>query len=181
MINFTPFSNIETKNLILRRMNYNDIHDLFEMRKDSRMIEYTDTKLEKTLEETKVYIDKMNKGIDDNKWIIWAIEHKKSKKVIGSISIWNINEEKESGELGYGIIPDYQGEGLMKESLLSVIQYGFNVMELKSLEAYTEENNSKSIKLLEGCKFIKINRVDDEGYFNKRVFRMIVYRLENRS
>ena len=63
----------------------------------------------------------MNKGIDDNKWIIWAIEHNQSHKVLGTISIWNINEEQRSGELGYGIIPDYQGQGLMKESLLDVI------------------------------------------------------------
>jgi hypothetical protein len=26
------------------------------------------------------YIDKMNKGVDDNKWIIWAIEHKENVK-----------------------------------------------------------------------------------------------------
>ncbi|MGK0466413.1 MAG: ribosomal-protein-alanine N-acetyltransferase [Clostridium sp.] len=37
MINFTPFPNIETKNLILRRINYNDGNDLFEMRKDPEM------------------------------------------------------------------------------------------------------------------------------------------------
>ena len=181
MINFTPFPNIKTKNLIIRRMNYNDIHDLFQMRKDPRMCEHIDSKLEETTDETRAYIDKMNKGVDDNKWIIWAIEHKQSKKVIGTISIWNINEEHESGELGYGIIPDYQGEGLMKESLLSVAQYGFDMMELKALEAYTEENNVKSIRLLESCNFIKINRVDDVGYFNKRVYHMIVYRLENRK
>ena len=47
MINFMPFPNIETKSLILRKMNYNDINDLFEMRKDSRMNVYIDTKLVK--------------------------------------------------------------------------------------------------------------------------------------
>ena len=51
-------------------------NDLFEMRNDPRMSEYIDTKLDETTDETKAYIDKMNKGIDNNKWIIWAIEHK---------------------------------------------------------------------------------------------------------
>ena len=46
----------------------------------------------------------MNDGVEHDKWIIWAIEHKNSKKVIGSICIWNINEVGDSGELGYGII-----------------------------------------------------------------------------
>lgn len=158
-------------------MNHDDISDLFEMRKDSRMNKYIDTKPDKNTSETMAYIDKMNKGIDDNKWIIWAIEYKQSKKVIGSISIWNINMEQESGELGYGIIPDYQGRGLMKEALLSAAEYGFNVMKLKALDAYTEENYIKSINLLKKCNFNEISRVDDQGYSNNKVYHMIVYRL----
>lgn len=181
MIVFNPFPVIETKNLILRRMGLNDIQDIFQMRKDPRMHEYTDTKMDKTPEDTKAYIEKMNKGVDENKWIIWAIEHKQSKKVIGSISIWNINLEQRSGELGYGIIPDYQGKGLMKEALLSGVDYGFNVMNLLALDAYTEENNTKSCKLLENCKFVKVNKVDDEGYYSNRIYHMVVYRLQNNN
>jgi len=44
--------------------------------------------------------------------------------VIGSISIWNINLKQKSAELGYGIIPAYQGLGLMKEALLTAADYG---------------------------------------------------------
>lgn len=170
---------METMNLILRRMNHNDINDLYEMRKDPRMHEYTDTKPDENTGETKIYIDKMNYGIDENRWIIWAIEHKQSSRVIGSISIWNFNSERTRGELGYGIIPDYQGRGFMKEALLSVVEYGFDVMGLKELDAYTEENNTKSIKLLEKCNFTEVGRVDDEGYFNNRTYHMVVYRLVN--
>lgn len=177
MIIFNPFPLIETKNLLLRRMKYKDTHDIFQMRKDPRMNEYTDTKPDESEEETKAYIEKMNKGVDENKWVIWAIENKQSGKVIGSISIWNINIEQKSGELGYGIIPDYQNKGLMKEALLSVVDYGFNVLNLRALEAYTEEKNIKSIKLLEACKFAEVNRVDDQGYYSNRIYHMVVYRL----
>lgn len=178
MITFNPFPIIETKNLLLRRITDDDTYDIFELRKDPRMNKYTDTRLDESQEETKLYIDKMNKGIDEGKWIVWAIEHRQSKKVIGSISIWNINLEQKSAELGYGIVPGYQNKGLMKEALLSVVDYGFNVMNLSALEAYTEEKNIKSIKLLERCKFIEVNRVDDEGYYSDRIYHMVVYRLE---
>lgn len=147
MIIFNPFPVIELKNLKLRRMEHKDIYDIFQMRKDPRMHEYTDTKLDKTPEETKSYIENMNKGVDENKWVIWAIEHKQSKKVIGSISIWNINIEQRSGEVGYEIIPDYQNKGLMKEALLSVVDFGFNVMNLRVLDAYTEENKMLPFKI----------------------------------
>ncbi|WP_017381531.1 GNAT family N-acetyltransferase [Paenisporosarcina sp. TG-14] len=176
-MNFTPFPTIETKNLLLRKMSQLDLIDLFEMRKDSSMHEYTDTLVEGNIDETKAYIEKMNIGVDDNKWIIWAIEHRQSTKVIGTICIWNLNEEEKSGELGYGIIPRFQGQGLMREALVHAVEYGFNVMKLKFLDAYTEENNDKSIKLLETCKFTEISRVDEDGYSKSQTFRMVVYRL----
>ena len=179
MIIFDPFPVIETKNLLLRRMTHEDKHDIFQMRKDPRIHEYTDSKPDENIEETKLYIDKMINGITENKWIIWAIEHKILKKIIGSISIWNVNWAQGAAELGYGMTPDYQGKGLMKEALLSVVDYGFNVMKLKSLDAYTEENNMRSNNLLNNCKFKVVDKVDDQGYCNDRIYHMVVYRLEN--
>ncbi|KAB3529390.1 GNAT family N-acetyltransferase [Alkaliphilus serpentinus] len=179
MIIANVFPVIETKNLILRKMTIEDKHDIFQMRKDSIMHEYTDSKPDESIEETETYIDKMLNGIAENKWIIWAIEHKLSKKVIGTISIWNIDKEKRLAELGYGVIPVFQGKGLMKEALLGAVDYGFNAMKLKSLDAYTEENNISSNKLLENCKFKIIDKVEDQGYCNDRIYHMLMYRLEN--
>jgi ribosomal-protein-alanine N-acetyltransferase len=141
------------------------------------MYEFLNTKVDTNIDETKIYIDKMNQCIDENKWIIWAIEHKEANKVIGTICILNINKEEASGELGYGIILAYQGKELMKESLVSVIEYGFKVMGLKVMEAYTEEHNEKSVKLLGSCEFVEVNRVDEEGDLNNQVFRMVIFRL----
>ncbi|MFZ5967337.1 MAG: hypothetical protein ACOYVK_09205 [Bacillota bacterium] len=50
---------------------------------------------------------------------------------------------------------------------------------MSALDAYTEENNMKSNKLLESCKFDEIDRVNDQGYYNNRVYHMVVYRLKN--
>ena len=173
---FVPFPAIETTNLTLRRMTRDDRGDLFEMRHDPRMHLYTDTKPDEGISETEAYIDKMNAGVDAGKWIIWAMELKGERKVIGSISIWNLNPDRGSGELGYGIVPGYQGRGLMKESLLAVVDYGFDRMGLKELDAYTEKDNEPSLHLLETCGFAEAERVDEEGYTNKRTYHMIVYR-----
>lgn len=174
-----PFPIVETKNLTLRRMTPEDTEDIYQMRKDPRMIEFTDSKLDVNREETNSYLEKINRGVDEGKWIIWAIEHKSSKKVIGSISIWNMDSEQKSAELGYGIIPEYQNKGFMKEALASVVEYGFEVMNLNTLDAYTEEKNINSIKLLETCKFVEVNKVDDKGLYSERIYHLIVFRLKN--
>lgn len=178
MINLEPFPIMETDNLILRSMTKDDTDDIFLMRKDHRMHEYTDSKPDESIEDTKKYIENMINGVDEGKWIIWAIESKCTNKVIGTISIWNIDKEQMKAELGYGIIPDYQGKGLMKEALISVVDYGFNTMGLKLLDAYTEENNIKSNNLLSSCNFKVVDKIDEPGYFSERIYHMLVYRIE---
>ena len=67
----------------------------------------------------------------------------------------------------------------MKEALSGVVNYGFSVMNLSALDAYTEEKNMSSIGLLESCRFIEVNRVDDKGFYSERIYHMIVFRLKN--
>jgi len=172
------FPEIRTENLLLRRMSHKDIPDIFEMRNNPKMIGFTDGKIDGSYDETKVYIDMMSKGIDENKWIIWAIEHKATHKVIGSISIWNIDDEKMNGELGYGVIPDYHGKGLMKEALLIIVEFGFIELDLNEIFAYTEENNLSSIRLLEKCNFKEVERIEEEGFYKKEIFNMVVYSMK---
>jgi len=175
---FLPFPNIETPLLHLRRLRREDASDLFEMRSDLRMHEHTDTSPDNTPEESLVYIDKMNRGVDEGRWVIWAIEHKGTGAVIGTISIWNFDSGGNSGELGYGLIPSFQGQGLMKESLLAVTDYGFKHLHLQTMEAYTDEQNHSSSRVLEACGFARVKTVREEGYVQKRVFDMAVYTKE---
>lgn len=176
MIHFTPFPTLETKRLRLRRMAQSDVEAFYDMRCAPEMHLHTDTKADQSLDETRAYIDKMNQGINEDKWLIWAIEVMETGIVIGSISIWNINLETMTAELGYGIAPSYQGQGFMKEALDCVTAFGLEVMGLAALEAFTEKDNVPSVRLLEKCQFVKTGEVDDEGYFSDRIFHMWIYR-----
>ncbi len=175
-VNFCPFPIIKTESLKLRRLGLQDAADLFDMRSDPRMHEYTDTRPDRSVEETRKYIQAMNRGIDENVWVVWAIEHRPTGRVIGTVCIWNLKAEQVSGELGYGLHPEYQGQGLMREALLAVIDYGFSTMQLGVLEAYTEERNLKSRGLLKRCGFSEIGLVEEMGDNTNRLFRMVVYR-----
>ncbi|MBS3937126.1 MAG: GNAT family N-acetyltransferase [Peptococcaceae bacterium] len=126
MSDFTAFPALETSRLLLRRMSHDDVEDLFAMRQDARMHKHTDTKPDETAAETFAYIDKMNRGVDGNRWLIWAIEHRQSHKVVGTICVWNIDRENNSGELGYGIVPDYQEQGLANNRVYRLIVYGLD-------------------------------------------------------
>ena len=66
----------------------------------------------------------------------------------------------------------------MAEALACVIGYAFDRLNLGALDAYTEENNLASRKLLEGMRFQAVERVDDIGGDGETVYHMIVYRRE---
>lgn len=173
------FPILETERLILRRMTISDKLDIFAMQSDPKMSEHSDSQPALDIKETIAYIEKMEAGVDDGKWLIWAMEDKLTKKVIGTICIWDFSNDKRTAELGYGIIPETRGKGLMKEALSAVVSYGFNTLKMDFLDAYTEENNQPSIKLLHRCGFEEVDRVVDEGFYTDRDFVMVVFRLEN--
>ena len=175
---FDPFPTLETERLTLREMTLFDRDDLFVMRADPRMHVFTDTIPDERFEQTSAYIENMRKGVAENRWIIWAIAHKGTSRVIGTVGIWNINEASNTAELSYGIAPDYQGKGYMAEALACALVFAFQAMRLATLEAYTEVDNTPSRKLLEGFHFAEVDRVDDTSADGKRVYHMIVYRLE---
>lgn len=173
---FTEFPMMETKRLVLRRLTEGDLDDLFNMRKDPEMHEYTDTMPDTSQKETKEYLERMDKGIDDGKWLLWGIQSKDTQRIIGSISIWNFTESRKGAELGYGIVPHMQGKGYMMESLQAVIDYCFNTIGMDWIEAYTEEGNESSTRLLENLGFTQINKVIDQGYNKDRLYNMLVFK-----
>ncbi|MBA4348281.1 MAG: N-acetyltransferase [Clostridiales bacterium] len=178
---FDPFPVLETERLILRKMSRDDRDDFFAMRSDKRMHVYTDTMPDHDISETDEYLAKMLRGVDENRWIIWAIQHRASARVIGSVGIWNFNETQTMAELSYGIAPEFQGRGYMGEALTQVIEYAFGTLNLASLEAYTEQENASSRKLLQHLQFIEAGKVDDRSEDGTRVYQMIRYRLDRQT
>jgi len=177
---FTPFPVLETKRLRLRAIEKTDADDLYAMRKDPRDSEFTDSLPDQTMDETIQYIDKMNQGVKTDRWIIWAIVQKDNALVIGSISLWNLDPIHKSGELGFGIHPDYQGKGFMKEALHAVLDYGFKKMRLLTIEAYTEVQNERANALLKKCEFQLANQVTEAGTLKKQNFVMNIYQMQKK-
>jgi ribosomal-protein-alanine N-acetyltransferase len=176
-INRVVFSKLETERLVLRQLKISDVEALFDMRKEPLMHVFTDTKPDVNLEETMAYLMKMNLGIEEGKWLIWAIQERSSGRMVGSISLWNFDLELNTAELGYGLVPTAWGFGYMEEALGGVLHYGFDVLGLSKIEAYTEASNVASVKLLKKYQFEKTGQVEEQGYTNDRMYIMEIYQL----
>lgn len=179
MLPLMNFPELKTNRLLLRNMALSDKEDIFYMQSNPKMSEHTDSRPETELSGTEEYIQRMDAGIKEGKWLIWAIEELEGHKVIGTVCVWNISKDQKIAELGYGLIPEYWGKGLMKEALMAIADFCFKELNFEILDAYTEENNHPSIKLLKSCSFVDVDKVVDEGFYSDRNFTMVVFRLNN--
>ena len=163
--NFDPFPNLTTHRLNLRSFQEEDVKSLFETRAYPKNSIYLDRTPYQKIKEAEDFFHKITTGVRQNKWINWAITLKGNSKMVGSICLWNLNAEKAIGELGYEMHPDFQGKGIMTESMKKVIEYGFTTMQLQKIEAATHQDNKASIKVLEKFNFkYEKNLEGDEKY-----------------
>lgn len=161
-LNFSPFPEIKTNRLLLRKMTDADAPELLFLRSDDAVMLYIDREKMKSVEEATVFIRKINTSIDNNESILWGIAlPDRPDTVIGTICFWNIIKEHYRAEVGYMLHPDHWNKGLMKEALLAVIDFGFNNMKLHSMEGRINPHNAVSGMVLEKCGFTR------EAYFKE--------------
>ncbi len=173
-INFNPFPIIRTDRLILRQLKASDSKALSELRSDSAVNRYLERTQPVTLEAMEDFIQAREKDLAENVSIVWAITVKGSDDMIGSICIWHISADGQSGELGYVLNSASQKRGYMGEAIAEVVVYGQKDLGLGQLVAYTREDNRPSRKLLERQGFVLQKYVQRVG----EMMSQAVYRFQ---
>ncbi len=65
----------------------------------------------------------------------------------------------------------------MQEAILTILDYGFKIMKLHSVEANVNPNNAASIKLLERNNFIREAYHKENYYYNGKFLDSAIYSL----
>lgn len=180
IINFSPFPNLETERLLLRRVNSNDVKEIFALRSNPETMKYIPRPLVKTDEDALEHIAMIDSKIDSNEGINWAITLKDNPKLIGIIGHYRINPENYRAELGYMLLPEYHGKGIVSEAVKEAVKYGFQVMKLNSLEAIIDPDNHASAKVLEKNGFVKEAHLRENEFFEGRFLDTVIYSILNK-
>jgi len=151
---FSSFPVLRTDRLMLRKLQKTDTRGFYLMRNDPEVSKYIDRPNYKDLFEASESIDKLNHGIEHNQWIFWAVSDTEGQ-FLGTICIWNLNEDDMVGDIGFELAQEHQKKGYMKEAMEAVILYGFKVMKLKGIWGFARPENTSSVKLLELFDFVK--------------------------
>ena len=159
--NFTPFQVLKTERLLLRQLRSTDDKEIFALRSNDDVNKYLDRKPGKSIDDAKNFIQTINENIRRNNSVYWAITLNGADKLIGTICLFNFSEDHSKAEIGYELLPDFQGKGIMQEAISKVIDFGFQHARLQSIEAYTHSENQSSTRLLEKLSFKKVGAADE--------------------
>lgn len=92
---------------------------------------------------------------------LWMIELKDGTH-IGELSFKGI-DTKGIVEIGYGVLPEYEGKGFATEAVCAVVGWAMAQPEVIRVEAETESSNFASQKVLEKCGFTATGVLGEEG------------------
>jgi ribosomal-protein-alanine N-acetyltransferase len=179
-INFTPFPNLETERLLLEQVTVDNVDDIFELRSNKEVMKYIPRPLLQNKEEALELIATLNDKIENNIGINWGIRLKNEPKVIGIIGHYRINPEHYRAEVGYMLLPEYNGKGIISEALQKVVEYGFKEMRLHSIEAILDPKNAGSEKVLLKNGFVKEAHLLENEYYDGRFLDTLIYSILNK-
>jgi ribosomal-protein-alanine N-acetyltransferase len=178
-INFNPFPNLETERLYLRRVVVEDVEEILALRSNKELMQYIPRPLFQTNEEALAHIMMIDEKIDANESINWAITLKGDPKLIGIIGHYRIKPEHFRSEIGYMLLPEYQGKGVITEAIKATLNYGFEIMKLHSVEAIIDPKNFASERVLQKTSFVREAHLKENEFYDGKFLDTVIYSILN--
>ena len=158
---FTPFPILVTARLVLRQLVMEDEQEIFTLRSDRDINKYLDRQLSVTIDDARNFINKVNENTNKNNSVYWAITLANTNTLVGTVCLFDFSIEKATCEIGYELLTNFQGQGIMKEAVEKVIDYAFHTINVQKIKAFLHRDNNSSINLLEKLSFKRSNELDD--------------------
>ena len=147
------FSDLHGKRIDLIKINIHGLNDMHEYSTNPEFYKYFEYKPFKTIQETKNYLENLIELSKSGIRNTWFIKLNDKDKIIGTFDVRNIDVNRLSVEVGYGLSPKYWGQGFFNESLMMVLRYMFVDLDFYRIEAICKHNHTASIKGLEKVGF----------------------------
>jgi [ribosomal protein S5]-alanine N-acetyltransferase len=168
----------------LRELSINDAKDI------SRLMTYNISKslwqvpYPYTVGNAVNFINSCHRDFESLKAVNFAIQYKNNlgdvNRLVGIVSLKNIDSDNKKANVGYWIGEQYWGNGLATESVALVINYAFSVLGLEEISAYVYSENKTSIRVLEKNGMTKKEEVNEYNQMSGRYKNTIKFAIQRR-
>ena len=146
--NFIPFPSLATEHYSLRQLQQDDDQAIYVLRTDENVNRYLYRKRAESIEDARIFIKKITEALENGESILWAICTPNDPALRGTICLWNVDPDQSKAEIGFELLPAFQGKGILQEVMPIVTSFGFEKMRLAIIEAHFNPENSRSLKSL---------------------------------
>ncbi len=171
------FEILTTEHLLLRKLAPEVHQYIYANYTDDALMTFLGLATEEALQKEK---DKYNGGFTtfNKSYLYFQILDKDSKKVIGwcGYHTWYLDHRR--AEIGYGLFDDrYKNKGLMHEAMKTILDYGFNKMDLHRVEAFIGKDNIPSLKTVGKFSFTQDGIMREHYFTNNQMEDSVVFSL----
>ncbi|MBK3494099.1 GNAT family N-acetyltransferase [Viridibacillus sp. YIM B01967] len=167
------------KNVIISRVTPDDLDFICELEcnKDIWLFEeYVESDMKVVREK---YLQKMNTQYSYDFIVKSTIEGE--VKPIGLAQIWCYVEHRKSWELGFAILPIYQGNGFGYEATKLLIEFAFERLQAHKVVGMYNCNNLRSVKLMESLGMRREGTFQEELFWNNQWHDQYFYSILDRE
>jgi ribosomal-protein-alanine N-acetyltransferase len=162
---------LETDRLVLRELQMSDASAFFVMDNNPKVHEYLWNKPTQKIEETIEIIASVRKQYLENGIGRFAIILKDTEEFIGwsgiKFNTEKVNEKVNFYDIGYRLEERFWGKGYASEASMAWLQYGFETMNIKKMEAAAHAENSASNRILQKMGMQQTNQyLEDKVLWN---------------
>ena len=163
-LTFPAIATLETKDLILRAICPDDAEAYFALCSDLEVMKTWGTEPHQSIEDTRKLIAFLEEAHASEVMIRWAITVKGSDRLVGDVGFWRFVKERSRAEVGAKLAKVYWSGGFMTQALGAVVQFGFEQMNLHSVEANVDPVNRGALRLVEKVGFVQEGLIREHSY-----------------
>lgn len=163
-----------TERLLLQQVLPEDQQFIFEGLSHPEVIPFYGVRYA-SFEDTKKQMEWYAKAYEEDTGGPWKMIEKTSGKKMGVIAYYYHKAEHRKAEVGFWLFPEYWNKGFVSEAMKAVMDYCRKEKNIHRLEAFVEEGNTASNKVLEKAGFQYEGTMRDCEIKDGRFISLLIY------
>lgn len=163
-----------TGRLLLRPIVDSDIDNIFKGLSHPDIIKYYGVNYQ-TLEATKEQMTFYADLVSNETGIWWAVCSLDGKTFYGAGGLNSLSKEHKKAEIGFWLLTDFWGQGIMKEAIPLICNYGFDKLGLHRIEGFVETNNENCKTAITKLGFLHEGTMKDCEIKNGKFISLDIY------
>ncbi len=169
-----PFPTLATTRLLLREIGPPDALALYEIHGNAEAMKWFGADPVPDLAAAMRLVEVFASWrLQSNPGTRWGLQWHGQPTLIGSCGLFGWNRNWRKCTLGYELAPAAQGRGLMFEALCTVLDWGFEHMQLHRVEALIHPDNAPSLRLVQRLGFVEEGRLREVARWGGRQHDML--------